>query len=61
LRVCDFAGAGGTLKLTLPKAASETFSCDLVEANASRQESRGKTLVAPLKAFAPATFKVHFQ
>ena len=35
-RVCDFSGAGGNLKLTLPKPARETFTCDLVEANAGQ-------------------------
>ncbi|MGA2864760.1 MAG: polysaccharide lyase family protein [Verrucomicrobiota bacterium] len=60
-RVCDFAGAGGKVKLTLPRPASETFSCDLVEANAAKQEARGKTVVAPLKPFAPATLKVRFE
>ncbi len=61
LRVCDFAGAGGSLKLTLPKPARETFTCDLVEAHAVRQASHGKTITAPLKPFAPVTVKVQFQ
>ena len=60
-RVCDFAGAGGSLKLTLPKAASETFTCDLVEMHAVKQDSHGKTVTAPLKPFAPATVKVQFR
>ena len=60
-RVCDFAGAGGKLKLTLPKAADETFDCDLVEAHAVKQESHGKTISVPVKPFAPVTVKVQFQ
>jgi alpha-mannosidase len=60
-RVCDFAGAGGSLKLTLPKAASETFTCDLVETHAVKQDSHGKTVTAPLKPFAPTTVKVQFR
>jgi hypothetical protein len=61
IRVCDFAGTGGQLRFTLPKAATETLNCDLVEANTIRQQSRGKTIVAPLKAFAPTTIKVLFE
>jgi alpha-mannosidase len=60
-RVCDLAGAGGSLKLTLPKAARETFTCDLVEMHAVKQDSHGKTVTAPLKPFAPATVKVQFR
>ncbi|MGO8931242.1 MAG: polysaccharide lyase family protein [Limisphaerales bacterium] len=60
-RVCDFAGVGGSLKLTLPKAARETFTCDLVETHAVKQDSHGKTVTAPLKPFAPATVKVQFR
>jgi alpha-mannosidase len=60
-RVCDLAGIGGSLKLTLPKPARETFNCDLVEAHAVKQASRGKTITTPLRPFAPATVKVQFQ
>jgi hypothetical protein len=60
-RVCDLAGVGGSLKLTLPRAARETFTCDLVEGHAVKQSSRGKTITAPLKPFAPATVKVEFR
>ena len=60
-RVCDFAGADGKLKLTLPKPARETFTCDLVEANAVKQASHGKTITAPVKPFAPVTVKVQFR
>jgi alpha-mannosidase len=59
-RVCDFAGVGGSLKLALPKAARETFTCDLVETHAVKEDSHGKTVTAPLKPFAPATVKVQF-
>ncbi len=61
LRVCDFAGVGGDVKLTLPKPAAETFECNLVEANATRQDGRGKTVSAPLRRFAPKTIKVRFE
>jgi hypothetical protein len=61
LRVCDFAGAGGSLKLTLPKPARETFTCDLVEAHAVKQASHGKMITAPIKPFAPVTVRVQFK
>ena len=60
-RVCDFSGTGGKLKLTLPKPARETFTCDLVETHAVKQDAHGKTITAPLKPFAPATIKVQFR
>jgi alpha-mannosidase len=60
-RVCDLAGVGGSLKLTLPKAARETFTCDLVEAHAVKLDAQGKTVTSPLKPFAPATVKVQFR
>ena len=60
-RVCDFSGAGGNFKLKLPKAAQETFDCDVVEAHVVKQASHGKTITAPLKPFAPSTVKVQFQ
>jgi alpha-mannosidase len=59
-RVCDFSGVGGDLKLTLPKPARETLTCDLVEAHAAKQSSHGKTITAPVKPFAPVTVKVQF-
>jgi hypothetical protein len=59
-RVCDFAGVGGKLKLTLPRPARESFTCDLVETHAVKQDSHGKTITAPLKPFAPSTVKVQF-
>jgi hypothetical protein len=60
-RVCDFAGIGGNLKLTLPQPARDTFTCDLVETHAVKLDSDGKTITAPLKPFAPATVKVQFK
>jgi hypothetical protein len=60
-RVCDFSGAGGKLKLTLPKPARETFTCDLVETHPVKQDSHGKTVTALLKPFAPSTVKVQFR
>ena len=59
-RVCDFSGVGGNLKLTLPKPARETFTCDLVEAHAAKQAAHGKTITVPLKPFAPVTLKAQF-
>ena len=60
-RACDFSGAAGTLKLTLPRPAMETLSCDLVEANARTQtQGRGATITLPVKAFSPVTLKVRF-
>jgi hypothetical protein len=52
---------GGNLKLTLPKPARETFTCDLVEAHEMKLDSHGKTVTAPLKPFAPSTVKVDFR
>jgi alpha-mannosidase len=60
-RVCDFSGVGGNLKLTLPRPARETFTCDLVETHAVKQDSKGKTVTAPLKPLAPSTVKVQFR
>ena len=60
-RVCDFSGAGGNLKLTLPKPVREAFTCDLVEAHATRHSSRGKKITAPVKPFAPVTIKAQFK
>jgi hypothetical protein len=60
-RVCDFSGVGGNLKLTLPRPARETFTCDLVETHPVKQDSHGKTITGPLKPFAPSSLKVQFQ
>ena len=60
LRLCDFAGEGGTAKLTLPKTVNELFSCNLVEDNAETMKSRGLTIVVPVKKFAPVTVKASF-
>ena len=60
-RVCDFSGVGGNFKLTLPKPARETFTCDLVEAHPVKQDCHGKTITAPLRPFAPSTIKVQFK
>ncbi len=59
-RLCDFSGLGGTAKLSLPKAVTETFICDLVEANANKEADGGKTISAPVKAFSPVTLKARF-
>jgi len=59
-RCCDYAGAGGTLRLTLPKPAREAFSCSLVETDARKLKDRGQTVTVPIKPFAPMTVKVDF-
>ena len=59
-RTCDFAGAGGKLKLTLPQPACEIFSCDLVETNPRKEAGHGKTITVPIKPFSPTTLKVRF-
>ncbi len=59
-RLCDFSGQGGTATLTLPKPVHQLFSCDLVEANAQKIKSRGKTIAVPVKTFAPVTLKARF-
>jgi alpha-mannosidase len=59
-RYCDFAGIGGTAKLTLPKPASEVLRCNLVETDPSKLTTRGKTITVPVKPFAPTTIKTHF-
>jgi alpha-mannosidase len=59
-RLCDFAGAGGTAKLTLPREATSLAACDLVEAHARELKCGGKTLAAPVKPYGPLTLKVKF-
>jgi hypothetical protein len=60
LRLCDFAGQGGTARITLPKAAVAVSSCDLVETHAREQKSNGKTVTAPVQRFSPVTLKLRF-
>jgi alpha-mannosidase len=59
-RYCDFAGIGGTAKLTLPKRASEVLRCNLVETDPTKLTTRGKTITVPIKPFAPTTIKTRF-
>jgi alpha-mannosidase len=59
-RYCDFAGIGGTAKLTLPKPASEVLRCNLVEIDASKLKTHGKTITVPVKPFAPTTIRTRF-
>ena len=54
-------GPAASSKLTLPKPARETYTCDLVETHAVKQDSHGKKITAPLKPFAPCTVKVQFK
>jgi alpha-mannosidase len=60
-RTCDFSGQGGTMKLTLPKPATEVFSCDLVEAAARPQPGSGTTIAFRVTPFSPVTAKVRFE
>ncbi|HEY2081558.1 MAG TPA: polysaccharide lyase family protein [Verrucomicrobiae bacterium] len=59
-RYCDFAGIGGTAKLTLPKPAIEVLRCNLVETDPLKLTTRGKTITVPVKPFAPTTIKTRF-
>jgi hypothetical protein len=59
-RLCDFAGQGGTAKLTLPKPAAEVVSCNLVEAGAQKDQARTKSVAVPVKPSGPVTLKVRF-
>lgn len=59
-RCCDFSGDGGTAKLTLPKPATDVLRCNLVEMDASKLSTHGKTIKVPVKRFAPVTIKMQF-
>ena len=59
-RYCDFSGIGGTAELTLPKPVSEVFRCNLVETDATKLSTHGKTIKVPVKPFAPTTIKTRF-
>ncbi len=60
VRLCDFAGQGGTARLKLPRTAAEVLTCNLVEANTEKTRTRGENISAPVKAFSPVTLKVRF-
>jgi alpha-mannosidase len=60
-RCCDFSGMGGTATLALPKPADEVFNCNLVETDAAKLTTRGKTIKAPMKRFGPLTLKARFE
>lgn len=59
-RCCDYAGAGGTAKLLLPKPARAVVACNLVETAQRNLREHGKTIKAPIKPFAPLSLKVDF-
>ena len=59
-RCCDYAGAGGTLKLTLPRPAREVERCNLVETDEGRLTERGRRVSLPLTPYAPASVRVSF-
>ena len=61
MRLCDFAGAGGTATLTVPQPVRELFNCDLVECNPHDLKETGKTLSVPVKPFGPVTLKARFE
>jgi alpha-mannosidase len=59
-RLCDFAGDGGTAKLTVPKTVSELFNCDLVECNPQEVAPTGQIISVPVNKFGPMTLKARF-
>ncbi|HEX3625945.1 MAG TPA: polysaccharide lyase family protein [Verrucomicrobiae bacterium] len=59
-RCCDYAGAGGTFKLTLPKTVRDVTACNLVESNEGKVKGRGRNVSLPLTPFAPASLRVRF-
>ncbi len=59
-RWCDFAGDGGTLKLTLPRAASAATQCNLVETDEGKVRKYGRRVSVPLTPYAPASVRVTF-
>lgn len=59
-RCCDYAGAGGTARLTLPLPASEAFSCNLVEDDMRPLNEHGTKIKAPIKPFGTLTVEARF-
>ncbi len=59
-RLCDYAGVGGTAKLTLPAPAQDALVCNLVETEARPLKPQGRTLAAPVKPFGLLTLKAEF-
>lgn len=59
-RCCDYSGAGGTARLTLPLPASEAFKCDLVEDEMSPLNEHGTKIKAPIKPFGVLTLEARF-
>lgn len=57
-RYCDYAGEGGTAKLTLPAPARQVLDCNLVEMRGRDLNEQGSTITAPVKPFGPVTLKV---
>jgi alpha-mannosidase len=60
LRLCDFAGEGGTATMTLPQSVQQLFNCNLVECNPHDLNQTGKTISVPVTKFAPVTLKAKF-
>ncbi|MGH7942580.1 MAG: glycoside hydrolase family 38 C-terminal domain-containing protein [Limisphaerales bacterium] len=59
-RCCDYSGEGGTLRLTLPRAAREAIKCNLVETDEGKARKHGRRVSLPLTPFAPASVRVIF-
>jgi hypothetical protein len=59
-RCCDYSGAGGTLKLTLPRPVADVTQCNLVESNEGKVKGHGRRVSLPLAPYAPASLRVTF-
>ena len=59
-RCCDYAGAGGTLKLTFPVSVSDVTKCNLVETDDGKLRGHGRHISLPLTPYAPASVRVTF-
>jgi alpha-mannosidase len=59
-RCCDYAGQGGTLKLTLPRSALQATTCNLVETDEGKARKSGRWVSLPLTPYAPASVRVTF-
>jgi alpha-mannosidase len=59
-RCCDYAGTGGTARLTLPQPANAAFSCNLVEDEMRPLNEHGTKIKAPIKPFGMLTLEARF-
>lgn len=60
-RCCDYAGAGGVFRLTLPCPAREAVKCNLVETDESQLKVHGRRVSLPLTPYGPASVRVQFE